>query len=105
MNSAVVPLQNEFCIPVPLSSQTESMPSGTRLEAYTVILQATGGIPVYYWTAESGTLPSGLFLDSFTGIITGIPNQTGTFDFIVRVRDYDSINPGVVIPLSIMVTD
>jgi hypothetical protein len=90
---------------IPLSIQTAGLPSGTRLKAYTATMQATGGIPVYYWTVESGTLPGGLFLDSFTGLITGIPNQTGMFDFIIRIRDYDSTNPGVVMPLSIIITD
>ncbi|MFC1975873.1 Ig domain-containing protein [Chloroflexota bacterium] len=90
---------------IPLSIQTASLPSGTRLKEYTTTVQATGGIPTYFWTTESGALPDGLFLDSFTGTITGSPNQTGTFGFTVRVRDNDSTSAGAIIPLSITVID
>jgi hypothetical protein len=88
---------------VSLSIQTMSLPSGTQFKEYTTTVQASGGIPTYYWTIESGVLPDGLFLDSFTGTITGIPNQTGKFDFTVRVRDNDSTSAGAIIPLSITV--
>ena len=90
---------------VPLSIPTGSLPPGTRFKAYTTIIEAIGGIPFYSWTIESGALPGGLVLDSFTGTITGIPNETGTFNFTVRVRDYDSVSPGISVPLSITVTD
>ena len=90
---------------VPLSILTESLPTGTRFKAYTTTIEVTGGIPLYDWTLESGALPGGLVLDSFTGTITGIPNEAGTFNFTVRVRDYDSTSSGISVPLSITVTD
>jgi hypothetical protein len=90
---------------VPLSIPTGSLPPGTRFKAYTTTIEASGGIPFYSWTIESGALPGGLVLDSFTGTITGIPNEAGTFNFTLRVRDYDRASSGVSVPLSITVTD
>jgi hypothetical protein len=89
----------------PLSILTASLPSATRLTPYTSTIDATGGIPTYYWTVESGALPKGLVLDSFTGTVSGIPQEVGTFHFTVRVRDYDSPSSGVTVPLSITITN
>ena len=35
-------------------------------------------------------------LDSFTGTISGTPQESGTFEFTIRVRDNTEGNPGVV---------
>jgi hypothetical protein len=67
---------------VPLSIPTHSLPPGTQFKAYTAAIEAAGGIPFYSWTIESGT-----------------------FNFTVRVRDYDSASSGISVPLSITVTD
>jgi hypothetical protein len=90
---------------IPLSILTESLPPGARFKAYATTIKATGGIPFYDWSIESGALPNGLVLDSFSGTITGIPNEAGTFNFTLRVRDYDRTSSGVSVPLSITVTD
>ena len=63
--------------------------------AYTHTMNAVGGIPAYYWTIESGALPDGLALDSFTGAILGTPTESGTFSFTVRLRDNTEGHPGV----------
>jgi hypothetical protein len=88
---------------VPLSVQTSSLPAGTVGASYGVALQAQGGIPFYNWTVDSGELPSGLSLNSFTGAISGTPTQAGTFNFNVRVRDYDEGTAGVTRALSITI--
>jgi Putative Ig domain len=49
-------------------------------------LSAIGGKPPYKWTANSGTLPTGLALSS-DGKITGTPSVAGTFSFTVKVVD------------------
>jgi len=73
---------------VPLLIPNQSLPEGTVGEAYTATLGANGGIPFYNWSIESGTLPDGLMLDSFTGTISGTPSNAGTFNFAMQLIDY-----------------
>jgi hypothetical protein len=50
-------------------------------------------------------LPDGLTLDSFTGMITGTPAVTGTFNFVIRGRDYDPANSGITVAFSITIVE
>ncbi|HEX8185427.1 MAG TPA: Ig domain-containing protein, partial [Blastocatellia bacterium] len=54
---------------------------------YTHALLGAGGTPPYTWNIASGALPSGLTLNSATGIISGKPTTAGTFNFTVSLRD------------------
>ena len=78
-----------------LSLPDEPLADASLGAAYSHTMNAVGGIPAYYWTIESGTLPDGLSLDSFTGAISGTPTQSGTFSFTVRLRDNTEGHPGV----------
>jgi hypothetical protein len=73
----------------PLKLQTEELTAGTKGGKYSAKLQVSGGIPFYHWEIKAGKLPPGLKLNSFTGEISGRPTRAGSFDFTVRVRDYD----------------
>jgi|GEM_PF-3462239 len=74
----------------PLIITTPSLPSGTIDSSYDETLAATGGISPYRWSVISGNLPEGLSLNSFTGVISGIPTIQGTFYFVVQVMDTNS---------------
>src|SRR4029078_9736742 len=87
----------------PLAIDTIALPRGTSGEFYSQTLAASGGIPFYEWTLSAGVLPAGLTLDSFTGEIRGTPKATGTFDFTVRLRDYDDNTTPLTRALSIRV--
>ncbi len=64
-----------------------TLPGGTRAEAYSQTLTATGGTGTgYVFTQPSGTLPPGLALSS-AGEISGTPTTLGTFTFTVQVVD------------------
>lgn len=52
---------------------------------FSYVLEATGGLPPYTWTAVGG-MPAGLSLSS-DGVISGSPTITGPVSFAVRVAD------------------
>ncbi len=77
----------------PLAIVTDAtLPPGTLGVAYSVPLQATGGIPPYFWTTIDGVpVAPGLML-SESGVISGTPTEQGTFSVPIEVIDqYENI--------------
>jgi hypothetical protein len=70
-----------------LQITTPSLPAAAVNVAYSTTLVAIGGITPYSWTVSSGTLPSGLKLNSFSGIISGTPTLAGSSTFTIKVQD------------------
>jgi hypothetical protein len=64
---------------------TSSLPDGSYQTPYSYPVSASGGVPEYAF-ALSGSLPQGLGLSS-DGIISGVPEVTGSFSFTVQVTD------------------
>ena len=74
-------------IKIPLTIASASpLPAGLYFVSYTHILNATGGTPPYTWSKISGSLPFGLSL-SPAGVISGLPEDSGTFSFTVQITD------------------
>jgi hypothetical protein len=48
---------------------------------------ATGGSGTYSWALASGTLPTGVTLDTAKGTITGTPRMAGSFAFTLTATD------------------
>ena len=71
----------------PLVITTTSLSNGVSNTVYMATLAASGGVVPYTWSILSGTLPAGLTLNSGTGVISGTPTATGTFNFTVQVSD------------------
>ena len=71
---------------------TRSLPDGTVGESYSAELSASGGATPYSWSLSSGSLPSGLSLNSSTGEISGTPDLAGTRSFTVRVTGDDGVS-------------
>ncbi len=65
---------------------TQTLPAGTLGLLYEQVLTATGGTQPYFWTISGGA-PPGLQLNQFTGVLSGIPTQSGTFPFLVFATD------------------
>ncbi len=75
------------------------LPQGTVNTFYSQ--QLTASVPVVSWARTSRNLPSGLSLDSATGVISGTP--TGTFYDYFTVRATDASNQTVQKVFSLMV--
>jgi hypothetical protein len=71
------------------------VPSITANVAYSNTLTAAGGRPPYTWSVASGSLPSGITLNTSTGIVSGTTGTIGQFTPTVKVVDSS------VVPLSI----
>ena len=70
---------------------TTDLPYAYQLSAYAETLWAKGGTSPYKWRLQSGSLPSGLALDSLSGIISGSPSVLDSSNFTIKVTD--STNP------------
>jgi hypothetical protein len=76
--------------PLPLSVATTLLPEGLSGTPYSAPLRANGGVGPFTWVITSGILPSGLSLDSPTGIISGLPTAVSSAKFSVQVTDSES---------------
>jgi hypothetical protein len=79
------------------------LPSGGENSAYSATLAASGGTTPYTWSLSSGQLPAGLTLASSSGLISGIPTESGTFSFTVVVKDSGSPAQTVSAKLSVTI--
>lgn len=61
--------------------------SATLGSAYSSLLVAVGGTGPYVWSIISGSLPTGLSLNSATGTISGTPSVVGDYTFTIHVED------------------
>jgi hypothetical protein len=73
-------------VPPPVVIATTSLAGGIVGTAYSATLTATGGTSPFTWSVISGSLPAGLNLSS-TGVISGTPTASGTFNFTVQAAD------------------
>jgi len=69
-----------------LAITTASQIGATVGTAFSQTFAASGGISPYTWSVQSGTLPSGLSLNT-AGLLSGTPTQSGVFGFAVAVAD------------------
>lgn len=69
----------------PISIGQLSAPTGTIDVPYTYMLKAKNGVPPYSWSVQSGKLPPGITISGQQ--LTGVPTQTGSFSFTVKVSD------------------
>jgi len=67
-----------------LEITTTTLPPATLMDVYNATLTAIGGTGGHVWSLVGGSFPVGLGL-STSGIISGVPTQTGTSTFRVQV--------------------
>jgi Putative Ig domain len=86
--SKSVPLSIVVAAPAaPALTISATLVPGAANTAYSSPMTATGGTPAYTWAITAGSLPSGLSLAATTGIISGTPTTTGTYNFTATVND------------------
>jgi hypothetical protein len=71
----------------PLAITTTSLADAKTGRGYSQTLAATGGVAPYRWSVSSGQLPTGMSLDTATGVLSGKPASAGMFAFAVQVAD------------------
>ena len=74
--------------PGQLAITTTALPNGTIGVAYNQTLVASGGVPGYVWSLNTGSnpLPAGLTLNP-AGVISGTPTADGTTTITIKVTD------------------
>ena len=65
-------------------------PAGEVGASYAFTYSLTGGTAPFTWSVSVGTLPAGLFLNTTTGQVTGVPTTAGSKSFTVHVVDSQS---------------
>ncbi len=70
-----------------LQITTASLPNGKANVAYSTTLAAIGGTKPYIWSISAGSLPSGLALNSSSGVVSGTPTQSGGFSVTFQAKD------------------
>ena len=90
----------------PLTITTTTLPDGNLNVTYTATLAASGETTPYTWSIAGGALPTGLSLTGSTGVITGTPTVSGTFNFTARVTaaNGQSVTKSLSISVSNLVT-
>jgi len=84
--STATPAASPSPTPAPLTITTSSLPSGKMGSPYSAVVQASGGVSPYNFSATKGGLPPILSLGG-VGSISGTPMQSGRFSFKVQVTD------------------
>ncbi|MGE5327229.1 MAG: Ig domain-containing protein [Deltaproteobacteria bacterium] len=74
--------------PSPVAINTASLPPSANGKDYYFLLSSSGGAGAISWTIISGSPPTGLVLDSSTGLISGnIASGAATSTFTVQAAD------------------
>jgi uncharacterized repeat protein (TIGR03803 family) len=73
--------------PVTITTTTLTTPWTANLAGYSQTITATNGTPPYTFSKSAGTIPTGLALNSSTGVLSGKPTAAGTFTFTIAATD------------------
>jgi hypothetical protein len=66
---------------------TASLPAGEVGVNYSMQLGGSGGVLPYAWSIKTGALPTGVNLNSSSGLLSGVPASAGTFAFTLKLTD------------------
>lgn len=80
-------LCNKYPEPYKMHLIYDPIDTAAQFSSYSDSVIVRGGTEFYTITVTDGSLPDGLELDEQTGMITGIPNESGEFVFTVTAFD------------------
>src|ERR1700728_1569465 len=70
-----------------LAITNSALPAADVSIPYTASLSAVGGLAPYHWNLKSGILPSGIQLNSSSGVISGMTAAPGSYPLSIQVSD------------------
>jgi hypothetical protein len=81
---------------------TRVLPAAVYEQDYSAQLEASGGIPPYFFTLRRGfSLPPGLTLDN-TGALSGRPNQKGVYSFAIDAVDGNNLQGSILYTMVVL---
>lgn len=90
-NDTTVVIGNTYFYVVRSFDGTQESANSSQVQAnivtYSTQIAVTGGTAPYTYSVSVGTLPTGLTLNTSTGIISGIPTVSNTYNFTIHVVD------------------
>jgi outer membrane protein OmpA-like peptidoglycan-associated protein len=86
--------------PAALAITSANAGSLAKNASSSIAFAATGGVPSYAWSVTSGSLPTGLTLNS-SGTLTGSTSVLGTYTFTVTVDDQYNGSQSMVYTLTV----
>jgi hypothetical protein len=89
-DSANVSVQKAFTVAVAAGvsfTSAATLPDAVAGTSYSFTFTATGGRAPYTWRISDGALPAGLALNATSGVVSGSPSESGTFNFTVEATD------------------
>ena len=92
---------NWLAVPQGISISTFSLKVGVEGVFYEFQLKASGGVDPLVWNIKTGSLPTGISLNSTLGIIGGTTMQVGEFDLVVEVVDQQGLSAEAKLVLTI----
>ena len=70
---------------------TSTPPGADKDVFYTTTMTATGGVTPYVWSVSAGSLPTGITLNSSTGVVSGTPTTIGSINVTFKITDATNI--------------
>jgi hypothetical protein len=81
---------------------TRVLPAAVYGEDYSAQLEASGGIPPYFFTPRRGfSLPPGLVLDN-AGALSGRPSQKGVHNFVIDAMDGNNLQGSILYTMVVL---
>ena len=90
-------------LPTALQIATSRAPVALEGRAYVLDIVAQGGVAPYRF--ELSGAPSGLSIDSASGVVSGTPTEVGAFSLMVLVTDGAMTQAEVTIPFEVVASD
>lgn len=84
---------------------TPILPDGRLGNHYSFQLQKISECSEDRWVLQGGNLPPGISLNSQSGILSGIPTATGTYNFTVKLTNTTGSSIGDSKGLSLLITE